>query len=310
MLEAWHSITTWLEQALGISPHLLTRFLETLALALLYIVGVQLLRRVIDRRVPDAHRKFILKKTIAYVLGSFVVVGLLFVWLGGITGLAASIGVLSAGVAIALKDPLVNFAGWFFIAIRRPFVVGDRISIGPHSGDVIDRRLFQFSIIEIGAWVDADQSTGRVIHIPNGWIFNNSTTNFTQFFPYLWNEVALTITFESNWVRAKEILTEVARRHAIIESEEEERAIRAEAERNNIYFNHLDPIVWTRVVERGIMLTLRFLCKSRARRSTESVLWEALLRELAKADDISFAYPTTRFYQSAENKPLRIDEQD
>ena len=37
------------------------------------------------------------------------------------------LGLLSAGVALALRDPLVNLAGWVFILSRHPFQVGDRI---------------------------------------------------------------------------------------------------------------------------------------------------------------------------------------
>ncbi|MDA0197098.1 MAG: mechanosensitive ion channel [Bacteroidetes bacterium] len=67
---------------------------------------------------------------------------------------------VSAGLTIALKDPIVNIAGWLFIIIRRPFEVGDRVEIGEHAGDVIDIKIFQFTINEIGKWVDADQEHG------------------------------------------------------------------------------------------------------------------------------------------------------
>ena len=72
------------------------------------------------------------------------------------------LGLLSAGVAIALKDPLVNLAGWGFIVWRKPFGIGDRIQLGDSRGDVIDQRIFMFTLMEIGNWVDAERSTGRV----------------------------------------------------------------------------------------------------------------------------------------------------
>ena len=45
---------------------------------------------------------------------------------------------MKAGIAIALKDLLANFAGWIYIISRKPFEVGDRIQLGKHAGDVID----------------------------------------------------------------------------------------------------------------------------------------------------------------------------
>ena len=118
------------------------------------------------------------------------------------------LGLVSAGIAIALKDPLVNMVGWLFILIRQPFKVGDRIQIGSAAGDVIDIRLFQFSINEIGNWVDADQSTGRIIHIPNGIVFTEPQANYTAGFQYIWHEISVLITFESDWKKAKQILKE------------------------------------------------------------------------------------------------------
>jgi small-conductance mechanosensitive channel len=72
------------------------------------------------------------------------------------------LGLVSAALVIALQDPITNFVGWVFIISRRPFEIEDRIQIGEDAGDVIDIRFFQFSLNEIGNWVDADQSTGRI----------------------------------------------------------------------------------------------------------------------------------------------------
>ena len=89
---------------------------------------------------------------------------------------------------------------------KRPFEVGDRIQIGDQKGDVIDQRIFMFTVLEIGNWVDADQSTGRVIHIPNGKIFLETLASYTKGFEYIWNEIPVQVTFESDWRKAKNIL--------------------------------------------------------------------------------------------------------
>jgi small-conductance mechanosensitive channel len=87
------------------------------------------------------------------------------VWLKEFESVTTFLGIVSAGLAIAMKDPLVNVAGWLFILWRHPFKVGDRIQIGVHAGDVIEISIFQFTIMEIGNWVHADQRTGRIVHI-------------------------------------------------------------------------------------------------------------------------------------------------
>src|SRR5690606_13335994 len=123
-----------------------------------------------------------ISKASGYVLGLAATGLLVWIWLEGLTGFATYLGLLSAGIAVALQEPIIDVAGWIFLIIRRPFRVGDRIQIGPHSGDVVDIRVLQFTLLEVGNWVNADQSTGRVIHIPNGWLFKNSIANYDQGF--------------------------------------------------------------------------------------------------------------------------------
>lgn len=210
----WIGISGWLHDTLGISPALAERLAWTVTTWVLYALLRLLATSVLDNRVADVSKRYIINKSINYLLGFALILATLIVWFGNVTGWAAYLGILSAGLAIALQDPVTNLAGWIFISIRKPFAVGDRIQIGEHRGDVIDMRLFQFTMVEIGNWVSADQSTGRIIHIPNGWVFKSSTANYTQGFNFIWNELPITVTFESNWEAAKEILAEVATRHS------------------------------------------------------------------------------------------------
>lgn len=291
-------IAEWIQQYLGLSLPALERIAWSILVLLLYLVLRLTVSAIFHRRIDDVSRRYLITKTMNYVLGFAFLIVLMIVWFGNVTGWAAYLGILSAGLAIALQDAVTNLAGWVFIAVRKPFAVGDRIQIGEHRGDVIDMRLFQFTIVEIGNWVTADQSTGRIIHIPNGWAFKHSTANYTAGFNFIWNELAITVTFESNWGKAKGILDEIATRHSVLKSQEAQDQVRKAARKYLIYFQHLTPIVWTSVVDNGVTLTIRYICDPRKRRSTEAAIWEEVLDAFARADDIDFAYPTTRFYDN------------
>jgi small-conductance mechanosensitive channel len=214
------------------------------------------------------------------------------------------LGLLSAGLAIALQDPIANIVGWLFIVWRRPLEVGDRIEIGDHAGDVIDIRFFQFSLLEIRAWVDADQSTGRILHIPNKKIFSDAIANYSKGFAYIWHEIPVEITFESDWRKAKKLLGEIAERHAIQNAEIVRKQIRQSAKRYMINYENLTPIVYTKVNPSGVLLTLRYLSDPRQRRVTEEKVWEDILTAFEKEPKIEFAYPTQRiYYHPAEGRP-------
>ncbi len=292
------NLTTWAEANLALSGATFANLLLTMGAWLLFIVLRLLVSSLLDRRVGDIAKRYLLKKSLSYMLGFAVTVATLIIWFGNVTGWAAYLGIVSAGLAIALQDPVTNLAGWLFITVRKPFSVGDRIQIGEHRGDVIDMRLFQFTMVEIGNWVDADQSTGRLIHLPNGWVFKQSTANYTQGFNFIWNELAVMVTFESDWQKAKDLLLTIAEEQTPLKSPEARDQVRRAAKNYLIHFQHLTPIVWTDVADCGVTLTLRYICEPRKRRSSAGVLWEEILRSFADCDDIDFAYPTTRYYDN------------
>ncbi|HXV62461.1 MAG TPA: mechanosensitive ion channel family protein [Vicinamibacteria bacterium] len=292
------SIVDWLRELGAPGSDLSGRALATLAVIVVFATLRYVAMRVVYSRTEDSRLLYQWRKTLTYFtfLLGFLAVGR--IWIQGFESISTYLGLLSAGLAVALRDPIVNFAGWLFIIWRRPFDVGDRIQIGPHQGDVIDVRIFQFTLMEIGNWVDADQSTGRVIHIPNGKIFQEAQSNYSKGFEYIWNEIPVLVTFESNWKKAKAILTEVATKDAEKLSQAAEEKVRIAARKFMIFYTHLSPVVYTKIADSGVLLTIRYLCEPRKRRSTTERISEDVLARFADCDDIDFAYPTYRFYDN------------
>jgi small-conductance mechanosensitive channel len=160
-------------------------------------------------------------------------------------------------------------------------------------------RVFQFTLMEIGNWVHADQCTGRIVHIPNAKVFVEPQVNYTKgWFDYIWNEVAVLVPYESNWKRARDILREIAEAHAGHLTGPAERKMRDSAKNYMIFSANLAPTVFTSVEESGILLTVRYLCEPRRRRESTQEIWEAALERFSEHNDIDFAYPTIRYYNN------------
>ena len=299
-----HEIIGKLSELIGISTSNIERILITALVIILFIVIKSLMNRRFDSKIEDVGRRYLAKKSFTYGSALVMVLAVIVIWIGGGRSMLTYLGILSAGVAIALKDPIVNFVGWMFIVLRKPFSVGDRIEINKTAGDVIDVQIFKFSLMEIGNWVDADQSTGRVIHIPNGDVFRHNVANFNQGFRFIWNEIPVTVTFESKWKKARDILKKIINEKCDYEITLAQKQVKRAARKYMIYFKHLTPIIWTKVIDSGVTLTIRYLCDPKKRRISESVIWEAILDEFEKHDDIDFAYPTRRSYNNRlEGKP-------
>jgi small-conductance mechanosensitive channel len=249
------------------------------------------------KKVSDLAKFYHWRRVIVYTYSFFALILVGRIWIEGIDSVATFLGLASAGLAIAMHDTVANLAGWLFILWRKPFKVGDRIQIGDIKGDVIDTRIFEFSMIEIGNWVDADQNTGRILQVPNSKVLREPLANYEAGFEYIWHEIPVLITFESDWEKAKKILSAIARDKAEHLSEGAEAQIRHAAMKYLIYFKKLTPIVYTTVKDCGVQLTIRYIVKPRQRRGSEQEIWEAILRAFARESNIDLAYPTTRFYR-------------
>jgi small-conductance mechanosensitive channel len=298
------TVTDNLEELLSDTYFHYTNIIESAVIIIILVAIHFVIKRIVYRQTDDETIRYKWRKNLAYILSflGFILVGR--IWFQGMGSLATFLGLLSAGLAIALRDPVTDMAGWLLIVWRKPFKVGDRIEIGKHRGDVIDVRFFKFTILEIGNWVQADQSTGRVIHIPNHLVLRESIGNYTSDFDFIWNEIAVIITFESNWKKARSILTEIMESHYEDYVADAEQQIIKAKDSYLIRYKNLTPIIYTEVVEFGVKLTIRHLSHARRRRGLNQVIWEDILERFGKESDIAFAYNTLRIYQNQiEGKP-------
>jgi small-conductance mechanosensitive channel len=293
-----------LAETLGLS----TGQLKAIQSALVVLIVVLLrwvVLRIIHRRIQDPEVWYRARKIATYTATLIVVFFLLRIWLIQFENFATFLGLLSAGVAIALSDVLKNLAGWAYILTRRPFRTGDRIEIGDHAGDVIDIRVFRFSILEIGNWVHADQSTGRIIHVPNGLVFTSPVANFTEGFSFIWHEIPFLITFESDWKRAEVIFGAVLEKVAPGITGKAAERIKATAREYRIKYTHLTPMVYVSVRDSGVLLTGRVLVSARQRRGVDQDVWKRLLDAIAVEPNIELAYPTVR---TVLQDPIRLQQ--
>ena len=286
------------------SSGLQRQLIMSAAIVLVLILARWLVLSAVWRRVPDRRSRYSWRKGVTYVT---FVTGLLLVgrlWLDGLGDITTYLGLVSAGIAIALKDPLTSLAGWAFILWRRPFNIGDRIEISGVRGDVVDVRLFQFTLLELGGWVDADQATGRLVHLPNELVFTAPLSNYTTAFRTIWIELPVLVTFESDWDAARVLLAGIAHAHGAEAAAEAERQVTRASSRFALPSRSVEPKVFVSVDASGIMLTLRLPCDPMRRRDVTDAIWRDILRAFEARPDVDLAYPTTRLYQhQLEGKP-------
>jgi len=165
-----------------------------------------LLRSTSKRRAHD------LRNVLRLVFGALGVVALLGVLTDQWLGVLLSLGVVGFAITFALQQPLLSLLGWAYIMLKQPYLVGDRVRIGETKGDVIEVDFLVTTIWEVGGeLVSTNQPSGRVVTVPNSMVLASEVTNFGGGgSEYVWNELLLQVSYETDIDAAAEIMIEEA----------------------------------------------------------------------------------------------------
>lgn len=283
------------------------QFVERLVITILLIAIVWLIRKIVLKFVRKKATKerttFVWNKYSYYVFFFISIIIIVDLWVKGLTNFMTLLGLIAAGIAFALKEPIVNLFGWIYIVWRGPIKTGDRIEIDDHVGDVIEITPFHFDMLEIRSWIDGDLYTGRVVSIPNAKVFNYANSNYSTGYKSIWNEMRFRITFESDWKKAKEILVETAKKHSNYQDTQATFDAYKTLRSHMIYNVEFEPTVFTKIVDNGVELRVRYFCSIYRRTISEAAITEEILTTYAEHPNIKFAYHTTRFYNGEGGEP-------
>ena len=271
--------------------------------AIIFIIWIfeKLVRRLLLMRIPNRALRY---SAVKFFSGGIYLLTLL--WILGVVytnnpGVLASFAIVGAGIAIAMQDIIKDIVGWIVIHQGQLFSQGDRISIGQRTGEVIDIGLLHTKVLEIGMPPDSVlEQTGKVLSIPNAKVLTESLNNYNTTSDYVKAEMTFAITFESNWRKAEEILTEV------ILQETEQYGTRDQTQhsmRTRAMFVPYEPstaMVFKDIGDDGIEFQLRFTVPVGKRRSIVSLLADHILERFNTEPDIELAYKTVRYYKRGE----------
>ncbi len=275
-----------------ISDLLTSAILWKAIISFIILLGIGLLRhfilRIVLLRLETPEQRYQWSKGIQTASIVLAIVSIGPIWIAGFQNAATYLGLLTAGLAITLQEVIQNIAAWIAILFIRPFKVGDRIQIGTYTGDVIDLGVLQFTLIEVGNWVDADQNTGRVLRIPNNMVFKQVLANYYSGVDFIWNEIAVCLTHNSNWQKAKELLEEIAARQGNDIKDSVQQQMNTVTNQYLVNHSSLSSSVFTSITEKGIVLTIRYICEPRQRRNSAQVIWEEILTAFSGYADIVF----------------------
>ena len=281
-------------------------FLPKLFAALLLIIIAQVLSRLLKPLLEKLLKGFdqyeALMAVFSLLLNIVAVLAALSILVGSVSSFITSLGLVGLGITWALQTPILCFTGWILINIKRYYRVGDRIRVNDIYGDVTQIDFLNTVVWEYGStWFTAEQPSGRLITIPNSLVLQTSIFNYTRDFEYIWDELTVSMSYESDLVFTK--LTVLKAAHQILGDSMVEpiRRYKEILKKSKLdYRISEEPEVFITFEDSWVNLNLRYLVPARERRGTKNTILESIFTEFAKAENaarIKPVYPRSQIQQ-------------
>lgn len=263
---------------------ILINIIKYLIWIILIFLIIAWVRRLLKKRLPDNTLRYKSQKGIE-IIGYFLVVLITITYFtGNIKDFGLAIGLLTAGITITLQELILSIAGSFYIFFVRVYKPGDRIEINGIKGDVIDIDSIYTTMMEIGQWVTSDNYSGRIVKLSNAFVFKGPVYNYSQDFPFVWDEFNLPIRYGSEIELTKEIIISVAQEKLSGYVTESISKWKGVVDKYYIEDAQVNPSLAITMTDNWIQFNLRYIVDYKKRRYTKHLLNEEIGKRIEQTN--------------------------
>jgi len=252
-----------------------------LAVLLLLLFADRWLERLVGRARVDRRQLATLRSVVGVAL-QIVAVAVILIMLVGVPGqIGAMLGLVGAGLTVALKDFIVAFVGWFVLMGRNGMRLGDWVEINGVSGEVVELNMFHTVLLETGNWTDAGHPTGRRVTFTNSFAISGHYFNFSTSGQWLWDELSVMVPYDRDpHAIADAIQKEVTAATAKDASQAEEEWRRASRGQRGVGFT-AQPGIAVRPAAGGVEIAVRYVTRASERLALRARLYQSAVQLLA-----------------------------
>lgn len=271
------------------SFYVIKGFYTFLALTIIYFIFRVIFEEIVVKRMKEAKMRYSFKKTISILYILIFLFALVAIWIAQTETILISYGLIGAGIAVSLQDVFKNFAGGISIFSTGLYRVGDRIEINGKIGDVMDIGVLYTTVMEIGEWVGGNQTTGRLSIIPNSNVLTSNINNFTKDHNFIWDEISLPITYDSDWKKASNIILDIVKKETENIAAQADKEITKLGEKYYLPKKPVEPVIFLTLTDNWINLNIRYVTETKERRVLHDHLSRLILSEFEKYQNIRIA---------------------
>jgi small-conductance mechanosensitive channel len=187
----WASVVAL--QSQGLAHGMLLDVLIVIGVLILLLLLDGWLQHLLDKPKLDRRQVETLRSITRMSLRVVAVLIILLIVIGMPSQFATTIGIVGAGLTVALKDFIVAFFGWLVLMGRNGIRLGDWVEINGVSGEVTELGMFHTVLLETGNWSGSGHPTGRRVTFTNSFAIEGHYFNFSTSGQWLWDELQLVV---------------------------------------------------------------------------------------------------------------------
>lgn len=135
---------------------------------------------------------------------------------GSFKMLGLTVGFIGTMLGWSLQVPMRGLAAWVMVTLKRPFRVGDRITVAGVTGDVLEVQLNHIFLNQVGGTVQGEERSGRGMLVPTAMLFAEEIINYNYFAmneldvqvpasKFMLDEVLVRLSFGSDYDVARQL---------------------------------------------------------------------------------------------------------
>ncbi|AEH06032.1 mechanosensitive ion channel family protein [Methanothermococcus okinawensis] len=249
-------------------------------------ISMELIRKFFEKKgdLRDYPMFSSVVKYIIWTITGLIAISTLY---KGIGSLVMSLGLIGAALTFSLQRPIMNFAGWIYLIIMRPFKINDRICIKDIGiGDVYKIDIMHIYLREVD-----NEPTGRNLTIPNAYVLTNALINYTRGSLYIWDYITVGITYESDWRKSKKLIFEACN-DIVGDTMQELAEVWKNKPRLFARAEIIDkPIIRMKLLDSAIEIKVRYLVDAFKCADIKTKIIGNILAKFEKEDNVEIAYP-------------------
>jgi small-conductance mechanosensitive channel len=256
---------------------------HAMLLDVLIVIGVLIvlllldgwLQHLLDRPKLDRRQVETLRSITRMSLRIVAVLLILLIVIGMPSQFATTIGIVGAGLTVALKDFIVAFFGWLVLMGRNGIRLGDWVEINGVSGEVTELGMFHTVLLETGNWSDSGHPTGRRVTFTNSFAIEGHYFNFSTSGQWLWDELQVVVPVGRDPYPIVDAITKqvVEATHESAQQAEQEWQRAVPAQRGKVFSG--TPGVNVKPVVGGVEIAVRYITRANERFLVRAKLYQA-----------------------------------